>query len=220
MGSVKLLSRWERTGRPAKTPGAIVDKLKRQNIRLTQIQDIAGIRLVCDHVPDQDAVLLFLASLFPTAQLEDRRVKPSHSYRALHLIVWTEHKRCVEIQVRTKAQDRWAQVSEKLANLIDPRIKYGGGPKQLRIQLAAYSAAILKSEGLERQHQQMLDLADDLQLRRSDAKTGVEHEKLIQDAEDLKARVRTQRVVLERSLEAIAELTLMWPRTPEGDDQS
>ena len=142
MGSVKLLSRWERTGRPAKTPGAIVDKLKRQNIRLTQIQDIAGIRLVCDHVPDQDAVLLFLASLFPTAQLEDRRVKPSHSYRALHLIVWTEHKRCVEIQVRTKAQDRWAQVSEKLANLIDPRIKYGGGPKQLRIQLAAYAAAI------------------------------------------------------------------------------
>lgn len=32
------------TGRPAKSTGSIIDKLKRESIRLSQIQDIAGCR--------------------------------------------------------------------------------------------------------------------------------------------------------------------------------
>ena len=36
----------EPTGRPAKSTSSISDKLRREHIRLTQIQDIAGCRLV------------------------------------------------------------------------------------------------------------------------------------------------------------------------------
>ena len=220
MGSLSLFSRLERTGRPAKTPGAIIDKLNRQRIRLTQIQDIAGIRLVCDHVPDQDLIVRWLGSRFPTAQLDDRRIKPSHGYRAAHVIVPTEFQRSVEIQVRTKAQDRWAQVSEKLANLIDPGIKYGAGPKQVRRLLAVYSDAVRQSEELERQHDDMLHVAHELLQRKSDAATSAEHERLSQAAEELQERVRTQRGLLERSLEDMARVALMWPRNPEEDDKS
>ena len=43
-----------------------------------------------------------------------------------NLIVSIDDK-SVEIQVRTKLQHRWAEVSEKGADLLDRAVKYGGG---------------------------------------------------------------------------------------------
>src|SRR6266704_1936073 len=70
-----------------------------KTIRLTQIQDIAGCRIV-------------------TPDIIDRRDTPSHGYRAVHVIVRHSGK-LVEIQVRTALQHLWAELSEKLADLID-----------------------------------------------------------------------------------------------------
>jgi GTP pyrophosphokinase len=103
----------EKFGRPAKTTLSIVEKLNRQKIRLTQIQDIAGIRLVCGDAPDQDLLVIHISQLFPGVHIDDRRVMPSHGYRAVHFIVTGEDGRFVEIQLRTKAQHQWAEVSEK-----------------------------------------------------------------------------------------------------------
>jgi putative GTP pyrophosphokinase len=41
------------TGRPAKSTTSISDKLSRESIRLTQIQDIAGCRLIASRIPQQ-----------------------------------------------------------------------------------------------------------------------------------------------------------------------
>jgi putative GTP pyrophosphokinase len=100
MESLKNL-RLEKTGR-MKTVGAIVEKLNRQRIRLTQIQDIAGVRLTCADAPDQELLTKYLAFTFPQSEVDDRRQKPSHGYRAVHLIVSSNSDRMVEIQLSSR----------------------------------------------------------------------------------------------------------------------
>ena len=76
----------EATGRPAKTTNSIIDKLNRETIRLSQIQDIAGCRIVVSDVSEQDRVIDSLKRLFSNATIVDRRLKPSFEYRAVHVI--------------------------------------------------------------------------------------------------------------------------------------
>ena len=45
---IENMFRFEVTGRPAKTTASIVAKLQRESIRLSQIQDIAGCRVLVD----------------------------------------------------------------------------------------------------------------------------------------------------------------------------
>lgn len=207
--------RTEQTGR-MKTVGAIVEKLNRQRIRLTQIQDIAGVRLTCADAPDQELLIKHLAFRFPNSETDDRRSKPSHGYRAIHVIVTTEFGRMVEIQLRTRAQHRWAQVSEKLADQLDPAVKYGGGPQWARDALKSYSESVQVCEALERQHHDLLHRAYEMRQRTSDAATASEREKLIKEAADLDTEVRTQRMTIERELESIAALIERFARQRRG----
>jgi putative GTP pyrophosphokinase len=112
------------TGRSAKSTQAIVEKLRRESIRLSQIQDIAGCRVVVSDVIEQDTVVRSVRALFDDTAVVDRRDKPSHGYRAVHVIVRVG-ERAVEIQVRSLLQHMWAEVSEKFADVIDPGLKYG-----------------------------------------------------------------------------------------------
>ncbi len=57
----------------------------------------------------------------------NRREKPSHGYRAVHVIVFVDSTP-MEIQVRTKLQDTWAQISEKLGDMWGRGLRYGQGP--------------------------------------------------------------------------------------------
>src|SRR5262245_55602894 len=65
--------RLEPTGRPAKSTTSIVAKLQRESIRLSQVQDIAGCRIVVSDVIEQDRVVQSLAHAFPEADVVDRR---------------------------------------------------------------------------------------------------------------------------------------------------
>lgn len=47
----------EPIGRPAKSTTSISDKLRRESIRLSQIQDIAGCRLIVADIATQDSVV-------------------------------------------------------------------------------------------------------------------------------------------------------------------
>ncbi len=116
------------TGRPAKSTTSIIEKLRRETIRLSQMQDIAGCRIVVESQAKQDKVTEQVLEQFPGASVDDRRVRPSHGYRAVHIIPIVSGKP-VEIQVRTELQHGWAELSEKFSDLIDPRIKYGEGPE-------------------------------------------------------------------------------------------
>jgi len=116
------------TGRPAKSTTSIVEKLHRESIRLTQMQDIAGCRLVVPQVARQNKVVRLLSKKLD-AVVVDRRKRPSHGYRAVHLIAKGDSKP-IEIQVRTRLQHSWAEFSEKVSDVVDPAIKYGAGHKQ------------------------------------------------------------------------------------------
>ncbi|HCC79414.1 MAG: hypothetical protein A2X25_06810 [Chloroflexi bacterium GWB2_49_20] len=116
------------TGRPAKSTSSIIEKLHRETIRLSQIQDIAGCRIITSDINIQNKVITDLVGLFPEVRVIDRRNIPSHGYRAVH-VVPIINGRPIEIQVRTFLQHKWAELSEKLADIIDPAIKYGVGPE-------------------------------------------------------------------------------------------
>ncbi len=139
----------ELTGRPAKSTSSISEKLQRESIRLTQVQDIAGCRLVVSGIVEQERVVDLLAKLFQEATIVDRRENPSHGYRAVHVVV-TRGEKLVEIQVRTSYQHVWAELSEKLSDVFDPAIKYGGGDQSHRQFLAQWSGVVRKEEHVER----------------------------------------------------------------------
>ncbi len=115
---------------------------------MTQIQDIAGCRIVTPDMLDQVLVLDELEYQFKGAIIIDRRDNPSHGYRAVHVIV-RHHGKLVEIQVRTALQHLWAELSEKLADLIDPAIKYGGGGENRPYVLDKTSEMVARTEKLE-----------------------------------------------------------------------
>lgn len=138
----------EPTGRPAKSTTSISDKLLRESIRLTQIQDIAGCRIIVSELAEQERVVELLERLFDKAIVVDRREHPSHGYRAVHVIVGLNGK-LVEIQVRTLLQHVWAELSEKLSDVIDPAIKYGRGNETIVKVLLESSEVIAREEATE-----------------------------------------------------------------------
>ena len=112
VGTIRNEMRHEPTGRPAKSTAAIIDKLRRESIRLRQVQDIAGARIIVNDIQQQDELIIDLERLFPLATIFDRRIRPSHGYRAIHVVVRVEGQP-IEVQVRTPLQHLWAEVSEK-----------------------------------------------------------------------------------------------------------
>ncbi|MDP9291705.1 MAG: RelA/SpoT domain-containing protein [Verrucomicrobiota bacterium] len=135
----------EPTGRPAKSTTSISDKLRRESIRLSQVQDIAGCRVIVPDILTQDEMVAGLKGLFDRLTVVDRREHPSHGYRAVHVIVDSGGK-LIEIQVRTKLQHAWAELSEKLSDVIDSAVKYGGGNEEVVSLLASMSETTMNVE--------------------------------------------------------------------------
>lgn len=136
------------TGRPAKSTSSIIEKLHRESIRLSQVQDIAGCRVVVTDMQEQERVAGLLREVFPALSVVDRRVRPSYGYRAIHIIIQI-HGKLIEVQVRTALQHSWADLSEKFADTIDPAIKYGGGDRKIQELLYDLSGLVKDYEELE-----------------------------------------------------------------------
>lgn len=131
----------EPTGRPAKSTSSLFEKLRRESIRLSQVQDIAGCRIVVSDILEQDKIVALLTSIFTDVSIVDRRVKSSYNYRAVHGIIKIRNK-LIEIQIRTALQHLWAELSEKYSDIYDPNIKYGGGSEEIRDLLLDISETI------------------------------------------------------------------------------
>jgi ppGpp synthetase/RelA/SpoT-type nucleotidyltranferase len=114
-----------------KTVGTIIEKLVRDRTRLSTMQDIAGVRIVEDVSLDQqdEIVATIQGSLGGT--VIDRRRDPTHGYRAVHIVTRVDD-RLVEIQVRTRLQNLWAQLMETLADRVGRGIRYGEAPADRR----------------------------------------------------------------------------------------
>ncbi|WP_457442915.1 hypothetical protein [Roseateles sp. P5_E4] len=128
--------------REAKSTPAICAKLQRERgSRLATMQDIAGCRIVVADRQAQRSLASALALRFADHKLIDRIARPSHGYRALHLVVGVEGRR-VEIQIRTELQHLWAQVCERIADKVGLEFKYGVGHAVLQQWLASLSTAV------------------------------------------------------------------------------
>jgi len=112
------------------------------------MQDIAGCRITVKDLDEENHVVGRLSRLFQKAVIADRREQPSHGYRAVHVIVNAGGK-LVEIQVRTHLQHLWAELSEKLSDIVDNSIKYGGGDDLSRTLLSGMAENIRQLEGVE-----------------------------------------------------------------------
>lgn len=116
-----------------KTTGTLRDKLRRPGApMLKDIHDLAGARIVVngDRIEQDEAgarIREAFADCPKPPLVVDRRKNPSFGYRALHIVVFPE-KIPVEIQIRTRLQDGWAQIVESLGDSWGRGIRYGSGP--------------------------------------------------------------------------------------------
>lgn len=68
----------------------------------------------------------------------------------MHLVI-RQRGKTVEVQIRTRLQHVWAEMCEKCADLLDPAIKYGGGPPEAREVLDDAAKRVQTIENLEAQ---------------------------------------------------------------------
>lgn len=113
-----------------KEPISIAEKLQRKGLPITidnmvtNLTDIAGIRVTCPFISDVYHILVMLENQNDIAILEvkDYIKKPKKSgYRSLHIIInvsvdFSDQRRVipVEIQIRTIAMDFWASLEHQL----------------------------------------------------------------------------------------------------------
>ncbi|WP_332689156.1 GTP pyrophosphokinase [Halalkalibacter lacteus] len=144
------------TGR-VKPISSIIDKAKRKNIPLDQLeeemQDLAGVRIVTQFVEDIETVISLIRTRKDFEIIEERdyiiEKKPS-GYRSYHIVlrypvqtIEGEKKILVELQIRTLAMNFWATIEHSL------NYKYSGEIPEdikMRLQRAAEAAFLLDEE--------------------------------------------------------------------------
>lgn len=144
------------TGR-TKPISSIIDKAKRKKIPMdeleTRMQDLAGVRVMCQFVEDIDAVIKLLRMRKDFEIIEERDYisnKKRSGYRAYHLVIKYPvqtydgvKKILVEIQIKTLAMNFWATIEHSLL------YKYSGEiPEEIidRLQSASEAAFRLDEE--------------------------------------------------------------------------
>ncbi|WP_185806833.1 GTP pyrophosphokinase [Bacillus salinus] len=144
------------TGR-VKPIASILDKANKKGIPLneleTQMQDIAGLRMMCQFVEDIYTVVDLLRKRNDLEIIEERDYiadKKVSGYRSYHVVICYpvqtvsgEKKILAEIQIRTLAMNFWATVEHSL------NYKYSGNiPEDIkrRLQRAAEAAFLLDEE--------------------------------------------------------------------------
>jgi putative GTP pyrophosphokinase len=130
-----------------RTP-TIAKKLVREpKMKLSRMADIGGVRVIA---PSQDAAYRIATRLrrnWTITRFRDYVTDPkSDGYRALHLIN-RNRGRLIEIQLRTPAQDIWANTVERLSRTTFPGLKFGDGPPTIRQYLLDSANAIDEVEG-------------------------------------------------------------------------
>lgn len=145
---------WTSTKRKRKTQQSIVDKLRREpRLRLPQMQDIAGCRIVLQggakHAKDVSALLV--TSFEQNHWQVESKDRHTHGYRAIHIIAKAD-KKFYEIQLRTYAQDVWANLVESLSDEKNT-LKYGGSEREQPLMTQLERFAIRLEEIDQQAHQ-------------------------------------------------------------------
>ena len=136
---VKKISKDAFVAQRLKRTPSIIAKLKRlENIRLTTMQDIAGIRVVVSNMRELKILLKEIKNSIIHHELKDEDdyvVNPKNSgYRSIHLIYKYKNASknelnnlLVEIQLRTKLQHTWATAVETMGTYLGTILKFDEG---------------------------------------------------------------------------------------------
>jgi putative GTP pyrophosphokinase len=129
-----------------KRQDTLVGKLDRERGNVTQMQDIGGVRAVVPSVPHVYRVRRRLLKSWTIVRERDYIASPKDDgYRALHLVV----RRAglpIEVQVRTRGQDLWANAIEEAGRQTGVQFKFGEGPEKERAVFANVAALIADVE--------------------------------------------------------------------------
>lgn len=124
-----------------RTPSMILKLRRFQNMRLSQMQDIGGLRAILPGVDEvYELVKLYKDSNF---QHEIKNVKdyietPKPSgYRCYHIVYKYKNRQnisydglMIELQIRTRLQHAWATAVETMGTFIDHSLKSSQGPEE------------------------------------------------------------------------------------------
>jgi putative GTP pyrophosphokinase len=127
----------------------IVYKLVRfPSMRLTQMEDIGGCRVVVPDRPALGAARAAILQHWSDAGVDDYLERPKGTgYRAIH-IVPVASGRAIEVQLRTERQNEWADVVERTDDRLDTMLKDGKGPPDLQEYFCQAAARIaIEEEG-------------------------------------------------------------------------
>jgi putative GTP pyrophosphokinase len=114
------------TSRP-KRVATIVDKLLREPGKLSPMVDLGGVRAVVGSMDDVDDPAEAIGRELTVTRAKDWARSPRASrYRALHLYI-RESERNIEVQLRTRGQDMWANIVEQESYLSGLDYKSGRG---------------------------------------------------------------------------------------------
>lgn len=140
------------TGRVKPVP-SIMEKARRKGIPIdqlnTQMQDLAGVRVMCQFVDDIAKVVRLIRNRTDMTVVEERdyiNEKKKSGYRSYHVVVQYpvqtaagEKKILVEIQVRTLAMNFWATIEHSL------NYKYKGNiPADVKFRLLRAAEAAFR----------------------------------------------------------------------------
>lgn len=114
------------------------------------MQDITRARLVLPGLPIQEAALEAFVSVAESngrnPRIKDTRDRGDElGYRAIHVVIdWAPRK--AELQLRTSAQQAWAQLVEWLDQQLETDLKHGRGPVDIQDWLRTMSSEIRRAE--------------------------------------------------------------------------
>ncbi|WP_245708088.1 RelA/SpoT domain-containing protein [Celeribacter baekdonensis] len=127
----------------------ILRKLRRFSVRLTQLQDIGGCRIVVDNNEAVDGLVSFLRTKLTdsgdyTIEREtDYRDwgRDDSGYRAYHIILTTSGIR-LELQLRSQLQHYWSESIERTSVIYGSRLKENEGDKEVLKYFKKFSDAL------------------------------------------------------------------------------
>lgn len=170
-----LYSPIEQVNGRVKSISSILEKVQKKNISLDEveerIEDIAGIRIICQFVEDIDKVVNIIRNR------KDMRIKSekdyithmkASGYRSYHIIIYYEVNTAngpkelkAEIQIRTLAMNFWATIEHSL------QYKYKGNmPQHIKNKLSnASEAIIVLDEEMSSVRDEIMDAQNSFQIK-------------------------------------------------------
>ena len=209
---------------------SILEKIQKKNLSMDnfeeEVEDIAGIRIICQFVEDIDKVVNIIRNR------NDMRVKSEKDYithmkesgyRSYHMIIYYElntsngpRELKAEIQIRTLAMNFWATIEHSL------QYKYKGNmPEHIRTKLSnASEAIIVLDEEMSSVRDEIMDAQNSCQIKNtivSDILNNIQNlYKVANKREVAKIQDEFYRIYKTQDLDALAHFSKQLDIIAEG----